>query len=320
VSRGARITGWGSALPDRVVTNADLEARLDTSDAWIVERSGIRERRVGGTVTSLATEAGRRALARARMQGADVDLLVLATCTPDLTVPASSAAVHHALGLGGGAFDVNAACAGFVYALVAAHGALEAAHLRRVLVVGADCLSTLTDPEDRGTAVLFADGAAALVVEARPSTPGPGMPDDGNGLLGVDMGIDGSAHDLLTCAHGGYMKMEGKEVFRRAVRITVDSAAAALARAGLEPRDVALFVPHQANLRILEAAAARLGISMDKVAVVLDRTGNTSSASVPLALADAADAGRLHPGDTVLMSGFGAGMAWASVVVRWDAS
>ena len=318
MSRGARITGWGSALPDRVVTNADLEARLDTSDAWIVERSGIRERRVGGTVTSLATVAGQRALARAGVSGADVELLVLATCTPDMTVPASSAAVHHALGLAGGAFDVNAACAGFVYALLAAHGTVEAAGLRRVLVIGADCLSSITDPEDRGTAVLFADGAAAVVLEAHPAADGPAL-DDSNGLLGVDMGIDGSAHDLLTCAHGGYMKMEGREVFRRAVRITVDSAAAALARAGLEPGDVALFVPHQANLRILEAAARRLGIPMDRVAVVLDRTGNTSNASVPLALADAADSGRLQRGDTVLMSGFGAGMAWASVVVRWDA-
>ena len=320
MARGARITGWGTALPDRVVTNADLESRLDTSDDWIVERSGIRERRVGGTVTSLAADAGRRALARAGVSGADVELLVLATCTPDLAVPASTATVHHALGLAGGACDVNAACAGFVYALVAAHGAVEAAGLRRVLVIGADCLSTITDPEDRGTAVLFADGAAALVLEARAEPTTTDARPGGDGLLGVDMGIDGSAHDLLTCAHGGYMKMEGKEVFRRAVRITVDSAAAALARAGLEPRDVALFVPHQANLRILEAAASRLGISMDKVAVVLDRTGNTSSASVPLALADAADAGRLRPGDTVLLSGFGAGMAWASVVVRWDAS
>ncbi len=306
---GAVITGWGSALPDTVVTNADLEARLDTSDRWIVERSGIRERRVGGTVSSLATQAGHRALERAGVSGADVDLLVLATCTPDLLVPATSAAVHHALGLSGGAFDVNAACAGFVYTLVAAHGAVQAGAARRVLLVGADCLSHITDPEDRGTAVLFADGAAAVVLEASDA--------DGDGLLSVDLGVDGSAHDLLTCPHGGTMHMEGKEVFRRAVRITVESATCALERAKLVPDDVALFVPHQANLRIIEAAAARLGLPMERVAVVLDRTGNTSSASVPLALAAAADAGRLAPGDRVLMSGFGAGMTWASVVLRW---
>lgn len=301
------ITGWGSALPDTVVTNADLEARLETSDEWIVARSGIRERHVGGTVASLATDAGRRALERAALAPPEVDLLVLATCTPDLAVPATSAAVHHALGLSGGAFDVNAACAGFVYALVAAHGAVCAAGAQRVLLIGADIVSRITDPDDRATAVLFADGAGAVVLEAS----------DDDGLLSIDLGIDGSGHDLLTCAHGGYMAMEGKEVFRRAVRITVDSASNALERAGLTCDEIALFVPHQANLRIIEAVATRLGLPMDRVAVVVDRTGNTSSASIPLALADAADAGRLQPGDHVLLSGFGAGMAWASAVVRW---
>ncbi len=304
---GAVITGWGTALPDTVVTNADLEARLDTTDEWIVTRSGIRERRIGGTVSSLAIDAGRRALERAGLAPAQVDLLVLATCTPDLAVPATSAAVHYALGLSGGAFDVNAACSGFVYALVATHGVVSAGAAHRARLIGADCVSLLTDPDDRATAVLFADGAGAVVLEAS----------DTDGLLAVDLGIDGSAHDLLTCPHGGYMAMEGKEVFRRAVRATVESAVNALERAKLTPDDIALFVPHQANLRIIEAAATRLGIPMEHVAVVVDRTGNTSSASVPLALADAADAGRLHAGDNVLMSGFGAGMAWASTVIRW---
>ena len=258
-------------------------------------------------MSSLATDAGRRALERAGVPPAQVDLLVLATCTPDLAVPATSASVHHALGLSGGAFDVNAACSGFVYALVAAHGAVTTGAARRVLLIGADCVSRLTDPDDRATAVLFADGAGAVLLEA----------DDDDGLLAVDLGVDGSAHDLLTCAHGGYMVMEGKEVFRRAVRVTVESASNALERAKMAAGDIALFVPHQANLRIIEAAAGRLGIPMNRVAVVVDRMGNTSSASVPLALADAADAGRLRPGDHVLMSGFGAGMSWASAVMRW---
>jgi 3-oxoacyl-[acyl-carrier-protein] synthase-3 len=313
---GGRITGWGAALPETVVTNADLEARLDTSDAWIVERSGIRERRIGGTVGTLATEAGREALARAGVTGAAVDLLILATTTPDETVPATSAAVHAALGLGGGALDVNAACAGFVYALVLAYGAL-AVGARRALVIGADCLSRITDHSDRGTAVLFADGAAAVVLEGTATATGGERVGPG-GLLAFDLGVDGSAHDLLVCPHGGTLSMEGREVFRRAVRVTVDSAATALGRAGITADDVALFVPHQANLRIIEAAASRLGIPMGRTATVLERTGNTSSASIPLALADAADAGRLAPGDHVLLAGFGAGMTWASAVLRWD--
>jgi 3-oxoacyl-[acyl-carrier-protein] synthase-3 len=309
MTAGAVITGWGAALPETVVTNDDLAARLDTSDAWIVERSGIRQRHVGGVVSNLAALAGQRALARAEIDPGDVELLVLATTTPDLAVPATSAAVHHALGLAGGAFDVNAACAGFVYGLVAAHGAMSVAGARVALVVGADCLSRITDPDDRATAVLFADGAGAIVLEAS----------EHDGLRAVDLGTDGSAHDLLTCPHGGFMAMDGKEVFRRAVRITVDSASLALERAKLAPEDIALFVPHQANLRIIEAVAQRLGIPMGRVAVVLDRTGNTSSASIPLALADAADGGRLRRDDHVLLSGFGAGMSWASAVVRWSA-
>ena len=315
----AVVTGWGTALPDTIVTNADLEERLDTTDEWIVERSGIRQRRIGGTVASLSIAAGRAALASAGVDAGDVDLLLLATTTPDETVPATSASVHAALGLGGGAVDVNAACAGFVYALVLAHGAL-AVGARRALVVGADVLSRITDPEDRGTAVLFADGAGAVVLEHHADRdPGHdttrGTP--AAGIAAFDLGVDGSAHDLLVCPHGGTLTMEGREVFRRAVRITVESAAAALGRAGLQPGDVSLFVPHQANLRIIEAAAARLGIPMDRAAIVLDRTGNTSSASVPLALAEAADQGRLTEGDVVLLSGFGAGMTWASAVLRW---
>jgi 3-oxoacyl-[acyl-carrier-protein] synthase-3 len=308
-----RVSGWGTALPPQVVTNQDLEQRLDTSDEWIVARSGIRERRVGGSLVELASAAAKEALARAQLAADQVDLLVLSTTTPEETVPHSSAAVHQRLGLGGGALDLNAACAGFVYGMVVAAGAL-ATVARRVLLVGADTLSRITNPEDRATAVLFADGAGAVLLE-RPEEGDEG--DAVPGVLAADLGTDGSAHDLLRCPHGGWLSMEGREVFRRAVRLTVSSAESALARAGLEPADVDLFVPHQANLRIIEAAGERLGIPAERTAVVVDRTGNTSSASIPLALAEALDAGRVPSGGVVLLSGFGAGMSWASCVLRW---
>jgi 3-oxoacyl-[acyl-carrier-protein] synthase-3 len=237
----------------------------------------------------------------------DIDLLVLSTTTPDRTVPATSATVQHELGLRGAAFDINAACSGFVYALVTAH-ALITTGVDRALVIGTDTLSGITDPDDRSTAVLFADGSGAVVLEALPGE---------DRVLGWDLGVDGSAVALLYCDRGGYIQMDGREVFRRAVRVTVDSALAALERAKLGADDVSLFVPHQANLRIIEAANQRLGIPLERTAVVLDRTGNTSAGSIPLALVEAADAGRLSDGDNVLLCGFGAGMTWASVVVRW---
>lgn len=305
--RGARITGWGTALPDKTVTNADLEAVLDTTDEWIVDRSGIRERRIGGTTAGLAIEAARHALDVAGTALSDIDLLVLCTTTPDQTVPATASSVQDALGLRCGAFDLNAACSGFVYGLVAAHGFIDAG-LDRVLVIGAETLSRITDWDDRGTAVLFADGAGAVVLEA---VEGPGE------LLGWDLGSDGSARRILYADVGGYIQMDGREVFRRAVRVMVDSARRAFDRAGVEASDIALCVPHQANLRIIEAANNRLGIPMERTATVLHRTGNTSSASIPLALADAADAGRIGDGDLVLLVGFGAGMTWASAVLRW---
>jgi 3-oxoacyl-[acyl-carrier-protein] synthase-3 len=304
---GGVITGVGVALPEKVLTNADLESMMDTSDAWIVERTGIRERRVGGLVSTLAVEAGGKALAAAGVAPSDIGLLVLSTTTPDRTVPATSATVSEQLGMRCGAFDLNAACAGWVYGLVTAHGFL-ATGVDKVLVIGADTLSRFTDYSDRGTAILFSDGAGATVLERR---------DGSGGLLGWDLGCDGSAEPLLYCDYGGLIQMEGREVFRRAVRVMVDSSQRALQMAGLTAADVDLVIPHQANIRIIEAANQRLGIPMDKSSVVIERTGNSSSATIPLALEDAVSKGRVHPGDVVLFTGFGAGMTWASAVVRW---
>lgn len=303
------ITGWGTALPDKVVTNADLEARLDTSDTWIVERTGIRERRVGGTTSALAVEACERALLRAGLAAGDVDLLVLATTTPDQTIPATSASVHHALGCRGGAFDLNAACAGFVYALVTVDAILQSTG-GRALVVGTDTLSRVTDHADRSTAILFGDGSGAVLLDAGAGGEGPLV-------LAADLGLDGSAAGLLFAEVGGTIKMEGREVFRRAVRAEIDSITKVLDTAGITPDDLALFVPHQANVRIIDAVNQRLGIPTERTALVLEHTGNTSAASIPLALCEAADAGRLRDGDLVLLSGFGAGMTWASAVLRW---
>ncbi|MDP1821190.1 MAG: beta-ketoacyl-ACP synthase III [Acidimicrobiales bacterium] len=306
-SSSARITGWGAALPEKVVTNADLEATLDTSDEWIVERTGIRERRIGGSTTGLAIEAGRRALDQAGVPGADVDLVILCTCTPDETMPASSAAVQQGLGIAGGAMDLNAACSGFVYGLVAADGFLRSG-LGRVLLIGAETMSRIVDWEDRGTAILFGDGAGAVVLEGG---GGPGR------VLGWDLGSDGSLRHILHADAGGTIQMDGPEVFRRAVRIMVESAERALQGAGCSVDDIALFVPHQANARIIASACSKLGISAERTANNLALVGNTSAASIPLALVGAADAGRLAAGDLVLVVGFGAGMSWASAVVEW---
>jgi 3-oxoacyl-[acyl-carrier-protein] synthase-3 len=307
-ARGAVITGWGTALPPKVLTNADLaDMGLDTNDEWIVERTGIRERHVGGTTAGLSAEAGRAALAMSGLDPESIDALVLATTTPDRTVPATSATVQNELGLRCGAFDINAACSGFTYALVAAHG-LIAMGADRVLVIGTDTLARITDWEDRNTAVLFGDGSGAVVLEAV---------DGGGQLLAWDLDSEGSLEPLFYAEVGSVMKMDGKEVFRKAVRIMVDSARKTMDHAGVSADQIALIVPHQANVRIIQAACDRLGIGMDRAAVVLDRVGNTSSASIPLALVDAIDAGRVHDGDLVLLVGFGAGMTAASALIRW---
>ncbi len=238
---------------------------------------------------------------------ASIDAVVLATTTPDRTVPATSATVVEELGLRCGAFDINAACSGFTYALVVAHG-LIATGAERLLVIGTDTLARITDWEDRNTAVLFGDGSGAVVLEA---VEGAGE------LLGWDLDADGSAERYLYCEIGGTLQMEGKEVFRRAVRIMVDSAEKSMTHAGVTADEIALVVPHQANVRIIEAACNRLGVPMERAATVLDRTGNTSSASIPLALVDALEHGRVKEGDLVLLVGFGAGMTAASAIIRW---
>jgi 3-oxoacyl-[acyl-carrier-protein] synthase-3 len=320
------IVGWGLSVPDGRVTNADLEQRVDTSDEWIVERSGIRERRIAGpgeTTATLATDAGAAAIKRAGLAPDDIDLLILATASPEQPLPHTGAFVGEALGLRCGSFDVSAACAGFVYELVIGASMLGIGY-EHILIVGAETLSRITDPEDRATLVLFGDAAGAAVL-----TRSAG---DAPSLIAWDLGCDGSAASLLEIPGGGsrrpasaatvaerahYLKMAGREVFRRAVRAVVESATATLQRAGLSADDIAWFVPHQANLRIIEAAAQRLGIPPERTLVNIERYGNTSSASIPLALFEAVDDGRVADDDLVLLSGFGAGMTWASAILRW---
>ena len=304
---GVRITGWGTALPEKVLTNDELADMVDTSDEWIIERTGIKERRIGGTTAGLATEAGLKALDVAGLEPTEVDLLILATTTPDRTVPGTSATVQEQMGLTCGAFDLNAACSGFVYGVAAASGFAEIG-VQRTLVVGSETLSRVTDWDDRATCVLFADGAGAAVVEA---VEGPGN------LLAWDLDADGSAERFLYCEYGGYVQMVGKEVFRKAVAVMVDSATRSMEAAGVSADEIDLVVPHQANVRIIEAACKRLGVDMDKTAIVLPWTGNTSSASIPLALVDAIDNDRVHDGDLILFVGFGAGMTSASALIRW---
>jgi 3-oxoacyl-[acyl-carrier-protein] synthase III len=329
--RGSVITGWGTALPNNVVTNVDLSTKLDTSDEWIRERTGISSRRAlwgpfspgptggkcvisppggMGTTAVMAVEAGERALESSGLARSDIDLLILCTSTPDQAVPATSAPVSAALGLKCGAFDVNAACSGFLHGLVAATSMVHAG-ADRVLLIGAETCSRITDWEDRNTAVLFGDGAGAVVIEA---VAGKGS------LLGWDLGGDGSLQPILYADVCGYYRMEGKEVFRRAVRAVVASTRAAMERAGVEPTDIDVFVPHQANTRIIEAVCTRLGIPIERAAIVLDHTGNTSAASIPLALVAAIEDGRVADDALVLLTGFGGGMAWGSAVWRWRAS
>jgi 3-oxoacyl-[acyl-carrier-protein] synthase-3 len=307
--RGARFTGWGVALGEKIVTNDDLALTMETSDEWIRERTGIHRRHIGGSTAAMSIESGSAALAMAGIDPASIDALVLATTTPDRAVPATSATVQNALGLRCGAFDVNAACSGFVYGLINAHG-LIALGAERVLVIGTDSLSRVTDWTDRNTAILFADGSGAAVLE---STSSHGQ------LLGWDLDADGSAEEILYAEIGGFIRMDGKEVFRRAVRIMVDSAQKSMKAAGITADQLSVVVPHQANIRIITSACDKLGVPMEKVSVVVHETGNTSSASIPLALFGNFGQVRPKEGDLVLLVGFGAGMTAASAVLQWGA-
>lgn len=306
--KAARTTSWGKALGERAVTNEDLAETLDTSDEWISGRTGIHSRWVGGSTTSLAANAGKAALAGWHGDPDDIELVLLCTTTPDQQMPASASAVQAQLGLTAGAFDLNAACAGFVYGLVTASG-LVSQGSGPILLIGADTMSTMLDWDDRSTAVLFGDGAGATIVEPHDGTPE---------LLSWDVGSDGRLVHLISADHGAKLTMDGKELFRRAVRAVVDSVSATLERAGLGPDDVDLFVPHQANERIITAVCNRIGIPTDRVMSNLHHTGNTSAGSIPIAMTEAIEAGRVRQGDHVLVSGFGAGMAWASALLEWQ--
>jgi 3-oxoacyl-[acyl-carrier-protein] synthase-3 len=309
----AGIFGVGAALPERVVTNDDIVTRLDTSDEWIVRRTGIRERRIiaaGQPLSELATRACALALEDAGRTPDEVDHIIVSTITPDRVTP--GIAPYVALGLGAeraGALDVNAACAGFVYALDQAAAQVESGRARVVLVCGAEALSRITDHDDRGTAMLFGDGAGAVVVAGGDLELGCG---------GFVLGTDASQADMLYAERtDSTLRMEGREVYRHAIRRMVEATTEAIARAGLTIDDIDLFVAHQANVRILTATANELGLPPEKLMVNIDRVANTSSASIPLALADAERDGRLKPGAVVALSAFGAGFVWGSGVVSW---
>jgi 3-oxoacyl-[acyl-carrier-protein] synthase-3 len=318
------VKGCGSYLPKRVVTNEELSRTVATDDEWIVRRTGIRQRHIAadGELTSdLALEAARRALAAAHMTPDEIDLIVLATSTPDRTFPATATTVQAKLGMTrGAAYDVQAVCAGFVFALNAADSAIRLGDANAALVIGAETFSRILDWQDRSTCVLFGDGAGAMVLHAAEAS---GTAQD-RGVLTCRLHSDGRYNDILYVDGGpsstqtvGHLRMEGKEVFRHAVVNLVSVTEEALAAAGLSSRDIDWLVPHQANLRIMGGAAERLGLSNEKLVVTVDRHANTSAASIPLALTQAVQDGRIQPGHVVAMQAIGGGLAWGASVVRW---
>ena len=325
----ASIVGWGMAVPTQVRTNADLEQLIDTTDEWIVSRTGIRERRVaseGESTFTLGRDAGQRALACADLPAAEIDLVITATLTPEFSIPATAGLIQDAIGaVNAGAFDINAACAGFVYGLGVARGLIESGAHRTVLLIGSDTMSRVIDWTDRSTCVLFGDGAGAVVLQAS-DRPG--------GILSTVLGSDGSGAELLYVPAGGsrtpasvasvrdglhFVSMNGREVYKFAVKATARAAAEAIAQAGLAAADIDLFIPHQANTRIIDSAARLLGIPRDRVFVNVEHYGNTSAGSIPIALCEALEKGRIAPDDHIVLVGFGAGLAWAAVTMQWTA-
>jgi 3-oxoacyl-[acyl-carrier-protein] synthase III len=321
----SRVIGCGAYLPERIVTNAELARRLDTSDEWIVQRTGIRQRHVAapGELTSdLAVHAAEQALAAAGLTGADLDLIVLATATPDNTFPATATKVQARLGMREGcAFDVQAVCSGFIYALATADNFIRCGQARRALVIGAETFSRILDWEDRGTCVLFGDGAGAIVLASHRDEGGGARE---RGVLSTHLHADGRHYDILyvdggpsTTGSCGFLRMEGKEVFRHAVHRLAEVVDEALAANGLAARDLDWLVPHQANRRIIDSMGRKLDLPPEKVVVTIDRHANTSAASVPLALAEAVGDGRIKPGHLVLMEAMGGGLTWGAALVRW---
>ncbi len=325
--RGAGIAGLGVGVPQRVLTNFDLEKIVETSDEWIATRTGIRQRRIaaeGTAASDLGYEAAREAMERAGIGPTEVDLIIVATSTPDMLFPATACLIQHRLGaVRAGAFDLEAACSGFIYGLAVGSQFIRTGVYDTVLVVGAEVLSRIVNWQDRSTCVLLGDGAAAAVLR-------PAPPD--SGILSTHLGADGGGGDLLKVPAGGsrlpasaetvaqglhYMYMNGREVYRFAVNIMGDAAERALALAGLTAADVDWFVPHQANIRIIESAAQRFNLPMEKVIVNVDRYGNTSAASVPIALYEAVRDGRIRSGDVVLAVAFGGGLTWGACAMRW---
>ena len=314
------ITGLGCRVPDRVVGNDELARHVDTSDEWIVERTGIRERRMAApeeALSDLALPAAQEALGQAGVSGQDVDLIIVATVTPDMAFPSTAAILADRLGaVDAAAYDLSAGCTGFMYAIAQAYAMLAGGLAKRAVVVGGDILSRLLDWDDRSTLVLFGDGAGAVVMEVVPEAGFIGFELGADGAGGSNLWLPGSGSRLFTEPER-YVKMNGREVFKFATRILVQSAEALLAQCGASIDDVDLYIPHQANVRIIDHATRKLGVPSERVVINVDRYGNTSSGSIPLALADAAADGRLRPGGLVLMTGMGAGLTWGSALMRW---
>lgn len=319
----AVVKGVGHYLPDRVVPNAEFERTLETSDAWIQSRSGIKQRHFAApdeTTSQMAAKAARAALKNAGLTVDDIDAIVVATSTPDLTFPSAATMVQNELGMTRGfAYDIQAVCAGFVFAMANANGLILSQQAQRVLVIGSETFSRILDWQDRGTCVLFGDGAGAVVLE---SHSGAGTSDD-RGILSSDLNSDGRHRDILYVDGGvstqstGVLRMEGREVFRHAVEKLAATAETALSKAGLADGDVTWMVPHQANIRIINATAKKMGLPMERVVTTVQNHGNTSAASIPLALSVAAGEGRFSPGDLIVIEAIGGGLAWGSVVFRW---